>query len=104
MKSTSRAPIPADSSAPAAARAPNGVSVSRASAYDADMMPARAFSFPTGIPNAASTSSDGIVLVPKITCEETRNAEVEGPDMNEFSPQGFKIVSDYPNRGKTAQS
>src|SRR5215471_12938659 len=75
------ATIPADSRAPAAARAPNVVSVSCASAYTTDTMPARVRSFPAGILNAASTSFEGIVLEPKTTCEETRNAGFDGSGM-----------------------
>ena len=58
-----------------AAAAASVTSDSPAAAYASDSIPARCRSFPAGMPNAASTSSDGTIREPNATPENRSKAE-----------------------------
>src|SRR5882724_6728130 len=76
-----------------AAFAANVTSDSSASACASEMIPARRRSLPVGMPKAASTSSDGMVLEPKATPENRNRAELGRVDMKSLRPfLGLRIV------------
>src|SRR5437016_10543075 len=88
-----------------AAFAANVTSDSLTSACASEMIPARWRSFPVGMPKAASTSSDGMVLEPNATPENRNRAELGRVDMKSLRPfwasellaqelSGLGIVSD----------
>src|SRR5207245_2847975 len=66
--------------------AANVTSDSLASACASEMIPARWRSFPVGMPKAASTSSDGMVLEPNATPENRNRAELGRVDMESLRP------------------
>ena len=86
MQSTKAGGTPAARRQSPAALAASVTSDSLASAYASEIIPARWRNFPTGIPKAASISSDGIVLEPYATPENRRRADVGRLDMNDVRP------------------